>query len=120
MSIKIVRIRVGSTTIECEASLAYLAGFSAPYTDDPDNYARDEHRYCPGMSIGASTSLAIALSEGRTGEDAVLRAVALRTSGSPSGTAQAEERAAKLRASAAEAELRAEQIRSARQKRERI
>lgn len=116
----IINIRIGSTVIPCEVKLAQSAGYGAPYANDDTRTARggDEHSYGSGVRLTPNQAVAIALSEGHSGELAVMRAIAIRLQGSETADARSAREAAVAHREAAEAELRAEQIRSARQKRE--
>lgn len=115
-----VNIRIGSTVIECEAKLAVSAGYAAPYSNDETHTARggQEIAYGTGQRLTPDQALAIALSEGHGGEMAVMRAIAIRTHGVSTREAQVQLEAANARNAAAQAELRAEQIRNAREKRD--
>lgn len=117
--VETVVIRVGSMTIDCEKALAASLGYGAPYANDETRTARGggERSYGSGLRLSPDQALSVALSEGFSGEAAVMRAIAIRTEGAESNEARLRVEAAKLYRQAAEAELRAEQIRSARQKR---
>ena len=95
-------IIIGTARIDAPSDLVRDAGF-IPLAGCP---AREE-------SMGARRRLARALSEGLTGEAALLRAIALGDESRETGRKEALER---TREATAQAELRAQQIASAREK----
>jgi len=114
-----INIRIGSAVIECEQGLAISAGYSAPYANDDSQTARggSEVSYGTGVKLTPDQSVAVALSEGHTGEMAVMRAIAVSRFGAETGESRSARVAAECRQAAAKDELRAEQIRSARLRR---
>lgn len=118
-SLKKVVIRIGSRAFECEQGLALSLGYELPYANDETRTARggSEKQYGGGKRLTPDQALAVAISEGLSGELAVMRAIAVRTSGMESADSRSALEAAKMHREAANDELRAAQIRSATQKR---
>ena len=96
-------IRVGSTDIETTMDLAHHLGYEAPYANDAEHLAREMSGFLPSRG----DLVAVALSEGLTGEAAVLRAIALLNSGSAATSA---ERCARLTLDAADKQLHAARV----------